>query len=329
MGTMGIDVGNENQKRRRINKIKKIIICLVIVAIIVPTVLSSMLAVKVVMLEKEIVKLESEVKRLEEASVKTVTSVNEPIADSKPADIVLNETEEATVQVYYESDDVDKMAENAETVADNYDGLRKVYLTFDDGPSESTDKILDILAEYNVKATFFVLAKNDTESIRRYNRIVDEGHTLAMHSYTHAYNQIYADIESFKKDVTDLQNFLTEATGVKPVVYRFPGGSSNTVMNVDVYECIDFLDEQGIIYFDWNVSSGDATGDKHPVNVIVDNVINGSVKHDESIVLMHDAKSKEATVSALPIIIESFLEMDDVVMLPLTEDSYPIQHTKK
>lgn len=322
MNDTRIDIESENRRRRRINRIKKIIIGLVIVSIIVPTVLSGMLMVKVVMLEKEL-------KELREASTKTVTVVNDPIRDSKSTDMVLGDSENPTEKEYFEANDVDKMAEDAEIVVNDDDGLRRVYLTFDDGPSESTDEILDILAEYNVKATFFVLAKDDEESIRRYNRIVDEGHTLAMHSYTHVYNQIYADIESYKQDVTSLQDFLTEVTGIKPVIYRFPGGSSNTVMNVDVYDCIDFLEEQGITYFDWNVSSGDATGNGYPANIIAENVINGAIKHDESVVLLHDASNKKATVAALPTIIESFLEMDDVVLLPLTEDSYPVQHTKR
>ncbi len=174
-----------------------------------------------------------------------------------------------------------------------------------------------------------MVAKDDEESIRKYNRIVDEGHTLAMHSYTHVYNQIYADMDSYQKDVLSLQEFLEEKTGIKPVIYRFPGGSSNTVMNIDVQECIRFLESQGITYFDWNVSSGDATGNGYPASTIAENVISGTIRHDEAVVLLHDASNKDATVAALPIIIEKFLEMDDVSLLPLTEDSYPVQHTKK
>lgn len=320
MADTGINIAEENRRRRRINRIKKIIICLVIVCITVPTALSGMLMVKVVMLEKEL-------EQLREASAKTITAVNEQPAEPNVTDMIVGNEEKA--EEPYEVVDVDKVAEESEIVVNEDDGKRNVYLTFDDGPSDNTDEILDILAEYNVKATFFVLAKDDPESVRLYNRIVDEGHTLAMHSYTHIYNQIYANIDNYKEDVTSLQNFLYEKTGITPVIYRFPGGSSNTVMSVDVQECIAFLDEQGITYFDWNVSSGDATGNGYPANVIADNVINGAIKHDEAVVLMHDASNKEATVAALPIIIEKFLEMDDVCLLPLTEDSYPVQHTKK
>ncbi|MDD6571575.1 MAG: polysaccharide deacetylase, partial [Thermoflexaceae bacterium] len=268
MAGTGINIEEENRRRKRINRIKKIIICLVIVCITVPTALSGMLMVKVVMLEKEL-------EQLRAATAKTITAVNGQTAEPNVTDMIVGQEKDVTEQELYEVNDVDQAAKESEIVNNVDDGIRKVYLTFDDGPSDNTDAILDILAEYNVKATFFVVAKDDEESIRKYNRIVDEGHTLAMHSYTHVYNQIYADLESYKKDVTSLQDFLYEVTGIKPVIYRFPGGSSNTVMNVDIQECIQFLEEQGITYFDWNVSSGDATGNGYPASTIAENVING------------------------------------------------------
>ena len=320
--TTGINIEEENRRRRRINRIKKIIICLVIVCITVPTALSGMLMVKVIMLERELEELRAK-------TAKTLTAVNNQTADPHGTDIIVGDENTAKDKDLFEIDDVDKAAQNADIIENEQDGMREVYLTFDDGPSDNTDEILDILKEYNVKATFFVVAKNDAESIRRYNRIVDEGHTLAMHSYTHVYNQIYADMDSYMQDVLSLQDFLYEVTGIRPVIYRFPGGSSNTIMNIDVQECISFLDEQHIVYFDWNVSSGDATGNGYPASTLAENVLNGCAKHDIAVVLMHDANNKDATVASLSTIIEAFQEMDDVVLLPLTEDSYPVQHTKK
>lgn len=318
----GMNIEEENRRRKRVNRIKKIIICLVIVCITVPTVLSGMLMVKVVMLEKELEDLRAK-------TAKTLTAVSGQTADPSVTDVKVGSGDSAEDTDLFEVNDVDKAAQNADGSAGNLDGMRTVYLTFDDGPSDNTDEILDILKKYNVKATFFVVAKKDEESVRRYNRIVDEGHTLAMHSYTHIYNQIYADMDSYRQDVLSLQDFLYEVTGIRPVIYRFPGGSSNTVMNVDIQECISFLDEQNITYFDWNVSSGDATGNGYPANTIAENVLNGCAKHDNSVVLMHDANNKDSTVASLPAIIETFQEMDDVMLLPLTEDSYPVRHTKK
>lgn len=319
--TTGINIEEENRRRRRINRIKKIIICLVIVCITVPTALSGMLMVKVVMLERELEDLRAKTAR-------TLTATNNQTADPHGTDIIVGDGKTAEDADLFEIDDVDKAAQDADIISNEQEGRREIYLTFDDGPSDNTDAILDILKQYNVKATFFVVAKNDEESIRRYNRIVDEGHTLAMHSYTHIYNQIYADMDSYKHDVLSLQDFLYEATGIRPVIYRFPGGSSNTIMNIDVRECISFLNEQNITYFDWNVSSGDATGNGYPASTLAENVINGCAKHDIAVVLMHDANNKDATVASLPTIIETFQAMDDVVLLPLTEDSYPVRHTK-
>ena len=104
---------------------------------------------------------------------------------------------------------------------------KKVYLTFDDGPSDHTAQILDILKKHKVKATFFVVGKETEHAKKMYQRIVLEGHTLAMHSYSHNYDQIYANVGAFSKDLMKLQKYLYDLTDVKPYIYRFPGGSSN------------------------------------------------------------------------------------------------------
>ncbi|MBO4461285.1 MAG: polysaccharide deacetylase family protein, partial [Lachnospiraceae bacterium] len=111
---------------------------------------------------------------------------------------------------------------------DNVDpNAKKVYLTFDDGPSHNTELILDILKEYNVKATFFVIGRNDEYSKSLYKRIVDEGHTIALHSYTHRYSSIYASLDAYKEDLQKISDLVYDATGVRSKFIRFPGGSSN------------------------------------------------------------------------------------------------------
>lgn len=309
-------VEEENRRRRRVNRIKKVILACVLVAIIVPTCLSILLSMKVHMLEHEI-------EALQKASLKTADAKAEVILGSNVNTVVNMETTEA-----FEVEDVDAMALRAGVSSLDVD-KKHVYLTFDDGPSENTEEILDILKEYGVKATFFVVGRTDEYSLRMYQRIVDEGHTLAMHSYTHVYGQIYSSLDSFKNDVLSLQTLLYETTGVKPTIYRFPGGSSNTVSAVNIQECIAFLEEEGITYFDWNVSSGDATGNGYPANVLCQNVLDGIAKQDNAVVLMHDGSSKKATVNSLPAILDSLLALEDVTILPLTEDSIPVQHTKR
>ncbi len=212
------------------------------------------------------------------------------------------------------------------TVSDTEDGIRKVYLTFDDGPSSNTSKILDILAEYDVKATFFVVGKEEERYQPLYKRIVEEGHTLAMHSYSHKYNEIYQSKESYVEDLTKLQEFLYDTTGVWCRYCRFPGGSSNTVSRVDMHELIGYLEEQDMSYFDWNVSSGDASSAYISPEAIVRNSTANLGEFHEAMILLHDASDKDSTVEALPRLIEQIQAMEDTKIVPISDDTEAIHH---
>ncbi len=207
---------------------------------------------------------------------------------------------------------------------DTASGIKRVYLTFDDGPSSNTDTILDILDEYGVKATFFVVGKEGCEE--QYRRIVEEGHTLAMHSYSHVYSDIYSSLDAYKQDLNKLRTFLYEITGIECDIVRFPGGSSNTISKVDMHTLIEYLDSEGITYFDWNVSSGDASGVYISAEQIAANVLDNIGKFNNAVVLMHDAAGKESTIEALPVIIESILESEETVLLPISEETVKVQH---
>lgn len=204
--------------------------------------------------------------------------------------------------------------------------VRKVYLTFDDGPSSNTGRILDILAQYDVKATFFVVGKEEEEYQELYKRIVEEGHTLAMHSYSHKYNEIYQSLESYSEDLSKLQEFLYDTTGVWCRYCRFPGGSSNTVSKVDMHELIAYLDDQDMSYFDWNISSGDAGSYYISPSEIVRNCTAKLRDYDEAIILLHDASEKNSTVEALPELIETIQAMEDTKIVPITDDTERIHH---
>lgn len=182
------------------------------------------------------------------------------------------------------------------------------YLTFDDGPSlTNTERILDILAEYDIKATFFVINHKGDEFDDLYRRIVREGHTIGIHSYSHDYKKIYESVDAFLADFNRISSKIEKLTGVKPNIFRFPGGSINTY-NTDIY--IPLAAEmlrRGYVYYDWNVGSGDAGYTYVSKKEICNNVLNGMYKDGESIVLMHDSKDKNTTVEALPDIIEKLL----------------------
>ena len=193
-----------------------------------------------------------------------------------------------------------------------------VYLTFDDGPSANTVTVLDILKENNIKATFFVVNSNITAHQELYKRIVDEGHTIGIHTYSHQYNKIYNSVEDYLADFNQIFEKVYSLTGVKPTVFRFPGGSINTYNQQLYTELISEMLRRGFVYYDWNVSSGDA-GETYTSAQIHNAVINGIARKQKSIVLMHDSSTKYATVNALQGIIDAlkdthtFLPIDNTV----------------
>lgn len=167
-----------------------------------------------------------------------------------------------------------------------------IYLTFDDGPSEDTPRLLDVLKKYNVKATFFVV---NTEFIDTIRRVAAEGHTLAMHTTSHVYKEIYASEEAYFKDLHTIQGIIRDLTGQESKFLRFPGGSSNKVSKFNpgiMTKLTKLVQEQGFTYFDWTIDSKDTGGAKTP-EAVYQNVTSAVLKEkrDYSIVLQHDIKS--------------------------------------
>lgn len=201
------------------------------------------------------------------------------------------------------------------------------YLTFDDGPSDNTYAILDILDSYQVKATFFTNGREDSASLDRYRAITEKGHALGMHSYTHVYNEIYASLDAFKSDTERIHQLLYQVTGQDIRLYRFPGGSSNTITDVPIETFINYLTSEGYIYYDWNVSSGDATAQAITAENIANNVLEQAKGCTRAMILMHDGNKKGETVKALPAIIEG-LKAQGFEIVPITESTRPIQHVK-
>ena len=278
---------------------------------------------QIIVLQQEVTSLGEQVAAEEKKQQAELVVENEKIQGAAEAD----SEEQASLDVDFLENqlELDYIEQDGGTWDENT-GIRRVYLTFDDGPSTYTNEILDILNEYGVKATFFVVGKEGyTEE---YQRIVEEGHTLGMHSFSHKYQEMYQSLDSYKEDLTKLHEFLYETTGVDSRIVRFPGGSSNKTSKVDMQELISYLTEENIVYYDWNVSSGDASNVYVSAQQIANNVLNNVWKYDSVIVLMHDSSAKYATVQALPTIIEKILESENTVLLPISEDTVPIQHIK-
>lgn len=205
---------------------------------------------------------------------------------------------------------------------------RKVcYLTFDDGPSENTLKVLDILKRYNAKATFFVIGRGNLDYTKQ---IVEGGHAVALHSNTHDYGQIYSSTQAYFSDLQALSDKVYKKCGVRSKLIRFPGGSSNTTSRDYcpgiMTELTRQVEEQGYHYFDWNIDSEDASGHGIPAAELVGNI----KKHDYSqytkiCILCHDTDAKDTTVEALPEMIEH-LAAQGFVFEALTEDSPEFHH---
>lgn len=186
------------------------------------------------------------------------------------------------------------------TESKNKDGV--IYLTFDDGPSlDITPKILDILKEENIKATFFVL-NYDQSKETLIKRIVQEGHTIGIHGYSHKYNEIYTSEEAYMNNITKLQDKIKKTTGITTKYTRFPGGSSNTVSKKYSSGIMTRLTkrvvDEGYKYYDWNVSVEDAGGSKTSEDVY-NRYVSELVKTRANIVLMHDFGGNNKTLNAL------------------------------
>lgn len=312
MSDVMISIEEKNKQRKtRVSRLKKVIIGSVVVAILFPTILSFFLMVRMISLQEQVDELNKVLLDNEEIGEinKSANLADGVYATELPKEMQLDN------QTY----------EDAQAIVEEEEKHTTAYLTFDDGPSENTSQILDILKSYDVKATFFVVGDESDEAKALYKRIIEEGHTLGMHSYSHQYSEIYNSVESFAKDEKKLRDLLFESTGVIPTLYRFPGGSNNLVSNIEMAEFIKYLNNENITYFDWNVASGDATSQNIGVDTLVNNVLNDVEKNETSIILMHDASEKNTSVEALSAIIESLQNLG-IQMKALDQNVPHVQH---
>ena len=206
-------------------------------------------------------------------------------------------------------------SKNNDFEKDNTNEEKKIaYLTFDDGPSKNTELILDILKENNVNATFFIISPYIEPHIQFVKRAYEEGNAIGNHTADHEFKYVYTCEESFFKSFNKQQKFIKEVTGSDCTIFRFPGGSNNTIVKnsrgKDFTKNITFkLNEVGVNVYDWNVDSGDAKGNNIPASTLIQNISreikdkDGNYKNP-AIILMHDCMTKNTTVEALPGIIK-------------------------
>lgn len=229
---------------------------------------------------------------------------------------------EESMKIIKEEEEAEKAAEKARKIAEAR-GI--IYLTFDDGPGEYTNALLDTLEKYDVKATFFVTGNGDDAVIKRE---FDEGHTVALHSLSHQYAHIYASVENYFSDLAGVSDRVKNITGVESKIMRFPGGSSNLVskrydhktriMSTLTRE----VEARGYHYFDWNVDSDDA-GKANSPEVVFNNVVS-RLKDGENVVLQHDVKPY--SVEAVAQIIEYGLA-NNFVFDAITMETPVVHHS--
>lgn len=207
-----------------------------------------------------------------------------------------------------------------------HEQVRIVYLTFDDGPSRITEGILDVLAAYDVKATFFVNQPNRRPDLIK--RMVNEGHVIGNHTYSHRYSYIYRSERNFWRDFYKLNRAVYEIAGYTPEVMRFPGGTANTVSRRYNPGIMTRLareaDRKGIRYFDWNAENGDGMAHVNEQQAFR-NTVRTSRNQNVIILLMHDSMHKQGTLDALPRIIE-FYHNNGYVFDVITPDTPQITH---
>ena len=188
---------------------------------------------------------------------------------------------------------------------DPQDDEKVVYLTFDDGPSENTQAILDILNQYGAKATFFITGGHE-DCRPLIKKAYEAGHTIGLHTYSHDYKQVYSSVDAYFEDLEKVGEVAKEQIGYVPCFIRFPGGASNTVSAEYtpgiMTELTRKVQEKGYQYYDWNVSSGD--GSVCSADEIVQN--STTDKYHHVMILFHDAATKDTTVEALPRVIEYY-----------------------
>lgn len=197
-----------------------------------------------------------------------------------------------------------------------------VYLTFDNGPTPTTDRILKILDQYHVKGTFFVTPAADGSDASRLRSIRDAGHTLALRP-TENGKIVYKDVQGFLDDFAAASKRLYSATGVKADILRFAGGSINSYNKSISADLIAEMQRRGYVYFDWNVDCGQTSTANRSASTISSKIIQAAENNDSTVVLLYDDWNCNATIDSLASTIEA-LEQKGYVFDRLTNTVKPV-----
>ncbi len=285
---------------------KKLILLAVIILITVPTVFTVRLSASIREREAAMTELGGEISRLEGELAETEQKLTELANQTDGAPAALAAADAAPEAISYQKLYPDFYAPEPYHATQRETGT--VFLTFDDGPSKNTSRILEILAEEDVKATFFVTGRTNEKDLQRMRDIVAQGHTLGMHSYTHDYEKIYASVEAFLGDMYRVFTLIRETTGQTPTLFRFPGGSINGHNSGIYQELIAEMVRRGFVPYDWNMSAADTADPIPSAEQIVRNVMRNADRVRRGFVLMHDSAARVTTAEAVEDVIKELRE---------------------
>lgn len=305
-------------RRKRVNRMKSAIVLIISIWMLVSFLSIIILSVCLLKVNHKVRVLEHIINRSSDVT-ETMEDVSNTY-DSESDGLVASNTE--MTQDYSEVIRGIDSEDNFAVEGDSH----YVYLTFNCVPSDNTRQLLDVLDSYQLKATFFVSGEVSEENQDILKRIVEDGHTLGMHSFSNQYSKLYASTEAFEEDYKQISDYLYDLTGVRSMIYRFPGGSGNEISNLDMVEFVRILNDNHITYFDWNVSGGDAVSD-YSADDVVNNVTEGVAKYKTSVVLLHDDLDKSSTVEAIGPLIDALSNMNAQI-LPIDENTKLIQYIK-
>lgn len=202
-----------------------------------------------------------------------------------------------------------------------------VYITIDDGPTTGTPRLLDILDEYDAKATWFVTGQYMEGSALEdmMKQIHDRGHVIGVHTFSHNYKSIYASVDAYMEDYNKMNKIIVNAIGESSDLFRFPGGSNAGYNKKIRSELLKHVKSEGLVYFDWNAFTGDTEGKSK--SEMVSKAVKECGYNNKAILLMHDVPGKDTVVEALPEIL-SQLQKKGYEFRALDKDVVPIQFEK-
>lgn len=236
------------------------------------------------------------------------SNINKDLIEEINEKQIMNDDEEKEIM-----DNEEKNKDNLESEDGQEEKEKICYLTFDDGPTKNiTPQILEVLDDYNVRATFFVVGQLAEQNSNVLKKIDKAGHYIGNHTYSHKYDQIYVSPSAMIRDIEKCNEVLNKYIGKTTNIIRFPGGSFG---KTDFQERVN---NDGYIFVDWNCLNGDAEALNVPPERLLERTKETMNGQDSLIVLMHDATTKQTTVQALPKIIK-YIKSEGYVFKTLDE----------